>query len=370
MIGLLWWTACTTPAVPLNTDTDTVLIDSGDVDTGDVDTGAPSDPDRPLELCINELMPSNAAAFFDENGDTPDWLELHNPGKQAVDASGWSLTDDVEDITRSILPEGTEIPAGGFLLLLADGQDIPGHVDFRLSASGGSLGLFAPDGRGQIIHHGKVQTDFSIARSPDCCTETDCLVTDFHGTPGISNVPLIETEVTVLEAGATWAFWDRGEAPTGGDWTAGTYDDSAWATGPAPLGFGDSHHQTTIDGGPADARHPTTWSRISFSVDSLQANDTAWIDLMIDDGTVVWLNGQEALRVNMPEGDITADTLASAAVGAPNESLLIRYTLDASLLQEGDNLLALEIHQASANSSDLTWDAALGIQMLRPDTQQ
>ncbi len=48
---------------------------------------------------INEVVSSNSV-YTDEDGDTPDWLEVHNFGTEDVSINGWSLTDDADDLTK------------------------------------------------------------------------------------------------------------------------------------------------------------------------------------------------------------------------------------------------------------------------------
>ena len=325
---------------------------------------APADP-GPLPLCINEFMPANDAALVTEAGETPDWIELHNPGEDDVDAAGWTLSDDPDEPDKGRLAIGTTVPAGGFLVLFADDGDGADHLPFRLSADGGAVGLYHPDGRGQLVRYGSVEDDFSIARTPDCCTDEGCLGFDFRGTPGAPNRPVVWEEQTVVSAGSTWRFWDAGTAP-GTAWFLPIFDDSAWASGPAPLGFGDPHIATAVNGGPDGARHPTTWFRLFFALDDPASVRDASVDLMLDDGAVVFLNGQEAVRSNLPDGEVAPETLALGSIGPPNETTFFRYPLDPSLLQEGDNLLAIEVHQAAPTSSDLTLDVRLVVTVPQP----
>ncbi len=88
-----------------------------------------------------------------EDGDYDDWFELYNPTGTAVDLGGWYLTDTLSLPRQFIIPAGTTIPANGRLLCWADSeilQTLPAtrpdlHVNFRLSGSGDSIALSAPD---------------------------------------------------------------------------------------------------------------------------------------------------------------------------------------------------------------------------------
>jgi hypothetical protein len=107
------------------------------------------------DLVINEWMASNQTALADPaDGDFEDWLELANPGPTEVDLTGWFLSDDPADPFKYRIPKGFRIPAEGYLLVWADEEPFQNepslrpdlHVAFRLSATGESLLLSAPDG--------------------------------------------------------------------------------------------------------------------------------------------------------------------------------------------------------------------------------
>lgn len=85
------------------------------------------------------------AAHPDVEAGFSDWVELHNNGEAEVDLTGWHLTDDEDQPTLWAFPGGTKIAAGGYLLVLTDGNtEVPGdylHASFGLAADGEFLGL-------------------------------------------------------------------------------------------------------------------------------------------------------------------------------------------------------------------------------------
>jgi hypothetical protein len=82
--------------------------------------------------------------------------------------------------------------------------------------------------------------------------------------------------------------------------------------------------------------------------------------LLRDDGAVVWLNGAEVARSNLPAtGEITAGTSALTGVSGAAENTFYTYTIDARDLRTGQNVLAVELHQFGVTSSDLSFDLEL-----------
>jgi len=100
---------------------------------------APAAADSGKHVCVNEFLASNSTSLADGQGQYDDWIELYNPGPAPVDIGGMFLTDDLREPTKWHIPDRqpqrTTIPAGGFILIWADGDsNDPGlHASFRLS---------------------------------------------------------------------------------------------------------------------------------------------------------------------------------------------------------------------------------------------
>ena len=314
----------------------------------------------PPALCINELMPANQAALLLEDGSAPDWIELFNPTDAPISLGGWTLADDRAAEDRFSLSADLQVPAGGALLLYADErvEAGPQHLPFKLSAEGEEVALFDPEGDGVVLSFGRVYDDFAVARVEDCCTGDGCLQHVFRGSPGSANTPVSTETARLVRAGSTWAWRDDGGPPEP-DWTAVAHDDAGWARGAAPLGYGDAEVTTVSYGPDAADKHITTWFRHRFRVEAPAAILDLELGLMRDDGAVVWLNGVEVARSNMPAGEILPDTLASAAVSDGDETAFFSWSLDPAGLLEGDNVLAVEVHQIAPDSSDIGFDLQL-----------
>jgi len=155
----------------------------------------------------------------------------------------------------------------------------------------------------------------------------------------------------LLPQGAVWRYNDGGE-DLGIAWRQADFDDAAWPQGPAPLGYGQDV-TTQVSYGPDEQdKHLTTYFRASFDL----PNSTAGIELRMrrDDGAVVYINGSEVLRSGMPTADVTATTAANYA--QDDGEVWIEAELPGSVVAPGSNVVAVEVHQTKADSSDLFFD--------------
>lgn len=120
-------------------------------------------------IYINEFMASNQAAIKDPDYNTyADWIELYNPGAQAVNLNNYSITDDIKLPQKFILSGNIIIQPKQYLIIWADDQAKGVHTNFKLSATGEVIALFSPGGAVvDSITFGVQQTDVSCGRFPD-----------------------------------------------------------------------------------------------------------------------------------------------------------------------------------------------------------
>ena len=162
---------------------------------------------------------------------------------------------------------------------------------------------------------------------------------------------------TITDFSSQWRYYDSGEVAHG--WQAADFDDSKWKVGQAPLGYAMSGIATTISYGDNDEqKHPTTYFRQNVTLSKAPvASDSFVMSYQVDDGCVIYVNGQEAGRVNMRQGNVSYDTFSQTYAGnTPMEGTL---ELPATLFHKGNNVVAVEVHNTSYTSSDLYWAASL-----------
>lgn len=168
---------------------------------------------------------------------------------------------------------------------------------------------------------------------------------------------------TPVSFGDDWKYLDDG-SNQGTAWRAPSFNDSSWASGATELGYNQANTNTTISfGADEDDKHITTYFRKQFTVSNLSEITAAEIGLVRDDGAVVYLNGNEIQRINLPASPtvITYTTEADDAISSANEPVPVIFSFSPSDLVEGTNTLAVEMHQAAPTSSDLSFNLELNL---------
>jgi len=157
----------------------------------------------------------------------------------------------------------------------------------------------------------------------------------------------------IILYGIDWKYFDLAMAPpnqAGVNWKQPAYNDMSWLSGPSELGYGDGDEFTVINSATF-----TGYFRYTFNVDDPADFSQLILSLTYDDGAVVYLNGVEVWRVNMPNGTITYSTAASSSSG---DNAQATTTITSSLVS-GSNLMAVEVHQRSASSSDISFNLTM-----------
>jgi acid phosphatase type 7 len=173
------------------------------------------------------------------------------------------------------------------------------------------------------------------------------------------------SQTTLVPFGSSWKYKDDG-SDQGTAWRQVGFDDSGWSSGPGKLGYGDPVSQVlNACGTPVPVPLCTNkyigyYFRKTLNIPNVNTFQSFTFDMYRDDGVVVYVNGTEVFRDNMPVGTVAYNTLATAAAPDDGQSIVtVTVPLAASQLLSGNNVIAVEVHQSAPNSSDLTWDSQL-----------
>jgi len=169
-------------------------------------------------------------------------------------------------------------------------------------------------------------------------------------------------DITVIAKSSVWKYYQAGNMPTG-DWTTTGYSDVSWSSGNAILAWG------AIDVGPilnptqlrTDIRVETVYFRQSFNYTKTGTETKMLLNYVFDDGAIVYLNGTEIARINMPTG---TPAYLTWTTGIGNESSYTLMELPPSALTAlvtGTNVLSIEVHNVSNTSGDLGMDCLLTV---------
>ncbi len=238
------------------------------------------------EVRINEILAINDGALEDGDGDSSDWIELHNPGATPVDLDGWSLTDDPLVVAKWVFPAVT-LPPGGYLVVFASGKNraVAGselHTNFRLDGDGEYLGLARPDG--------------SIAHQ---------LAPAFPRQRRDVSFGVTTESVTPVDAGTRADVLVPGDDSLGRDWTLPELvPDGSWSAATLGVGFD--------VGGERPARLVSLWSLDGRFDDDAGPNDGRFVG-----GAPRWVDGFDGT----PGGALRLDGASEYVAVAQNDVL-------------------------------------------------
>ncbi len=238
-------------------------------------------------LMLNEIVASNRASLSDEDGDTPDWIEIYNTSSSTIDLQGFGLSDDISDPYKWTFETG-QIGSGGHTIIFASDKDRQSlNINWDLMLDEGDLWRY------------------------------------FVGT---SNPPA--------------------------NWNALDFIENQWLEGPSGFGYGDNDDNTVI---------PITMSvymRKTFTLADTSSLPGMLFHIDYDDGYIAYLNGIEFSRENMgAAGSAVNNNTPAASYTEPSlpGGIDLPYTLlHRDLFVDGDNVIAIEVHNHSTSSSDMT----------------
>lgn len=309
-------------------------------------------------LKINEWLANGASPFLE------DFVEIYNPSPLPVAIGGLHLTDlPVGRPFRHEITPLSFLAGASYKAFIADNAPELGtdHLGFQLNSSIGELGLMRADGAPiNVVVYGMQRPGISQGRAPN---GSDKIVFLAPPTPGAPNpvppVPPEPTLVNLLPLNDTFEWrYDQTGTDLGTEWSARNFDDAAWPLGVALLAREDAGVT------PVPIRTPLTvasgkitfYFRARFNVPAGLTLSSLQATHAIDDGAVFYLNGVEAGRFNMPNGNISFGTQAS---GSHEATALETISLSFANLVPGENVIAVEVHQQGNNSSDVVFGMSL-----------
>ncbi len=246
------------------------------------------------QVLINEVVASNSSGISDEDGDFPDWIELYNSSGNTINLQGYGISDDPENPFKYVLPD-IELLANEYYLLFASDKNRGSNSD------------------------NEPKFWETIVRIGDAAK-------------------YIVPSTSVLTS-----------------WVSTDFDDSSWQDGMYGFGYGDNDDNTIVPNGTI-----SVFTRTTFSIEDPSLINDMLLHIDFDDGYVAYLNGVEISRFNMmgdsplPYNAGTTDFISDPWLVRGEELPAIELESFKDLLVNGENVLAIQVHNTNAESSDMS----------------
>jgi hypothetical protein len=315
-----------------------------------------------LGLKINEWL-TRAISIF-----PGDFVEIYNPDALPVDLGDFFLTDEPAGAaTLYPLTPLSFVEAGGHAVFRADGEADKGanHLAFSLAPEAGFIGLFGTDGAMvDCIYYTGQYPDVAEGRRPSGSATIGLLPVPTPGAPnpGVSGTTVsnFTTTIPFLHFSNSWRYLATG-TNLGTAWTNNSYNDSSWPSGQGLL----AQETAGVYAEPIRTTLPLITSfntlqitsyyfRAHFTVTSDLTGFTLSVSANIDDGAAFYINGNEVNRIRLGSG-ATATTFAGNTTDGTTDT----FTIPVSAVVQGDNVMAVEVHQSTAASTDVVFGMSL-----------
>jgi hypothetical protein len=311
-----------------------------------------------------------------------EWIELYNETADPLDLSGYTFTRGIE----FAFPQGTFLLGRSYLIVCANQEAVRARYGIMETDSMPlvfpprvAIGNWAPetglDNTGETIalanpagcEVAKVEyndrnrwpagadgTGHSLALldpyiEPDDPDSWD-LSPSLLGSPGTSNFgdEAGFRDTVLLQDSAVWSYF-KGDVAPPADWNTPGFDDSGWFSGQTGIGYGETGLRTTLN----DMRNGylTIFCRNVFTVSDPSKVDSLILSITYDDGFYMYFNGTEVVSRNVSGRDFD-DPAASTKEWVQEE---IDLSASKGLLRAGENILAVQVHNRSQDSTDLVF---------------
>jgi hypothetical protein len=310
-------------------------------------------------VVINEIH------FHPPEKRTSEFIELHNTTPNPIDLSLWTLE-------KFTFPPGQTLSPNGFLVVASNPASFQKEFGFhplgplpgKLKHRGETLRLKDPSGR--TIDSVRYQNTFPwpIAASgdgPSLERVHPNLPSESPASWRSAGFPVdLQSTPPLLSASATGWSWRHGRTEASSPssaWKEPNFnEDATWQPAMLSIGYGDDDDATVLTD--MQGQYTCLFLRKSFSIDNPSSIPALVARIRVDDGCILWLNGHEILRLNLPPGNLPHTATASDHEAGPEPE---SYPLPNAhqQLRSGENLLAAQVFNNSKHSSDLTFDIEL-----------
>ena len=320
----------------------------------------------PADVVINEIHYQP-----DREDLTTEFIELHNSGETPVELGGWQLADAVTFTFPAV-----ELAAGDYLVVAADPAALV--PEYEVTALGPWSGKLSNDGE-RILLLDEVGTeidrvDYGTAFPwPTAAAGGGQSMELIHpsldndlGGSWRSSVPpdLIPPRFLLPVSGTGWS-WRPGSSEAsdpGGAWRGpGFVEDETWNPATLPIGFGSVREmdiRTPVSG--MQGSYRSLFLRHEFNIAPGEIPPALQIRFMLDDGFILWINGTEIHRENMPGQPGDEPAITDEASSNYTEGITVTETVAVDgYLNEGTNTVAVQLFNARIGSSDLGLDLYL-----------
>ena len=180
-------------------------------------------------------------------------------------------------------------------------------------------------------------------------------------------------DVTIIPLNSEWKYSDS-DGDLGSSWKEPEFNDTNWKEGSSPLGFGNISNtafvprenislETIINPRP---RQITTYFRKTFDLKDAKSHFELRLKIMSDGGGAVYMNGVEIFRDSNLPANAKYETTTENDSSDLNEGDLDEYIVDPNSLREGNNVIAVEMHNGSRSSSDMVMEIQLDATRTNP----
>lgn len=319
-----------------------------------------------LRLAAQDPVINEIHSSPDIKQERVEFVELYWPGETPLALGGWSLSGGV----NFTFPPGSTLPARGYLVVAQDPASF--SAKFGGSALGPWTGRLAGDGErlnlrdqaGAIrdtVGYGLGFPWPTVGDAPGYSLELihPSLDNDLggHWRASVLGDPNT-TGVVLLPARSTWRLWRGTQAPAP-NWQTPVFDDRAWESAPAPVGYDpEVAFGTTL--GEMRGNYTQFFLRRSFTLSGAAEVSSLRLEALFDDGFKVWINGVRVVSAGLPNEDVPLNGVATGSARENNGYEAFDLAIPSGLLRDGENLIAVQVANVNlGSSSDCFFDGRL-----------